>query len=63
MLQPSLHSKLLLQGHLDSPDIAHWLPMSFKTVDDVNRFVETSFRSVPVGPILLFRSTHPNQAH
>lgn len=48
MEKPSIHSQLLLQGHLDAPELAHWLPMSFKTIDDVHRFVETAFRSVPV---------------
>jgi hypothetical protein len=56
-LKPSLHSQLLLQGHLEAPEISYWLPMSFKTVDDVHRFVETAFRTVPVSlPISVYAS-------
>ena len=50
--QPSVHSQMLLQGHLDAPDLSHWLPMSFKTVDAVHRFVETAFRTMPVSRYL-----------
>jgi len=37
--------------------------MSFETVDDVNRFVETAFRSVPVSLLVPSISNQSDQAH